>query len=55
MAGRHSKQGRFVPQRRRAIATVELDVLPAPLIARQARYCRLCATVPAQRSWDSGR
>jgi hypothetical protein len=85
MAGRHSKQGRSVPQRRRTIATVELvdvtgtahrvtvdaaadglprgryatvcggDVLPAPLVAVQARYCRLCATVPSQRSWDSCR
>jgi hypothetical protein len=85
MAGRHSKQGRSVTQRRRTIATVELvdvagtahrvtvdaaadglprgryatvcggDVLPAPLVAEQARHCRLCATVPSQRSWDSGR
>ncbi|MGH3548460.1 MAG: hypothetical protein ACRDQU_10195 [Pseudonocardiaceae bacterium] len=29
------------------------DVLPAALIAREARYCGLCApmTVPRQRSW----
>jgi len=26
------------------------DVLPAALVAQQARYCRLCAPVPAQRS-----
>jgi hypothetical protein len=26
------------------------DVLPAALVARQARYCRLCAPVPTQRS-----
>lgn len=25
------------------------DVLPAALLAREARFCRLCA--PAQRSW----
>jgi hypothetical protein len=26
------------------------DVLPAALVAREARYCRLCAPIPAQRS-----
>lgn len=26
------------------------DVLPAPLVAKQARYCRLCVSVPAQRA-----
>jgi hypothetical protein len=26
------------------------DVLPAALVAKQARYCRLCAPIPAQRS-----
>ncbi len=25
-------------------------LLPAALVARQARYCRLCAPIPAQRS-----
>ena len=25
------------------------DVVPAALIAREARYCRLCAPIPAQR------
>jgi hypothetical protein len=25
------------------------DVLPAALVAREARYCRLCAPIPAQR------
>jgi hypothetical protein len=31
------------------------DVLPAALIARQARYCRLPAptTVPRQRPWGA--
>lgn len=31
------------------------DVLPAALVAKQARYCRLCAPVPAQRSRGSRR
>jgi hypothetical protein len=26
------------------------DVLPAALVAREARYCRLCSPIPAQRS-----
>jgi hypothetical protein len=26
------------------------DVLPAALVAREARYCRLCAPLPVQRS-----
>ncbi len=26
------------------------EVLPAALVAREARYCRLCAPIPAQRS-----
>jgi hypothetical protein len=26
------------------------DVLPAALVAKQTRYCRLCAPIPAQRS-----
>jgi hypothetical protein len=26
------------------------DVLPAALVARAARFCRLCAPIPAQRS-----
>jgi hypothetical protein len=26
------------------------DVLPAALVAREARYCRLCTPIPAQRS-----
>jgi hypothetical protein len=26
------------------------DLVPAALIAREARYCRLCAPIPAQRS-----
>jgi hypothetical protein len=26
------------------------EVLPAALVAKQARYCRLCAPIPAQRS-----
>jgi hypothetical protein len=26
------------------------DVLPAALVAREARYCRLCAPIPAQRT-----
>jgi hypothetical protein len=26
------------------------DVLPAALVAREARYCRLCVPIPAQRS-----
>jgi hypothetical protein len=26
------------------------DVLPAAMVAREARYCRLCAPIPAQRS-----
>ncbi|MDQ2883999.1 MAG: hypothetical protein M3Y48_23320 [Actinomycetota bacterium] len=25
------------------------DVVPAALVARAARYCRLCAPIPAQR------
>ncbi len=25
------------------------DVLPAALVAREARHCRLCAPIPAQR------
>jgi hypothetical protein len=31
------------------------DVLPAALIVRQARYCRLCTstTVPRQRPWGA--
>ncbi|HEY3690802.1 MAG TPA: hypothetical protein VGL46_10920 [Pseudonocardiaceae bacterium] len=31
------------------------DVLPAALVAKQARYCRLCAPVPTQRSRGSRR
>ncbi|PZS23008.1 MAG: hypothetical protein DLM60_03375 [Pseudonocardiales bacterium] len=26
------------------------DLVPAALVARAARYCRLCAPIPAQRS-----
>lgn len=26
------------------------DVLPAALVARQSRYCRLCVPIPPQRS-----
>jgi hypothetical protein len=26
------------------------EVLPAALVAREARYCRLCAPLPVQRS-----
>jgi hypothetical protein len=26
------------------------DVLPAALVARAARFCRLCAPIPSQRS-----
>jgi hypothetical protein len=26
------------------------EVLPAALVVKQARYCRLCASIPAQRS-----
>jgi hypothetical protein len=26
------------------------DVVPAALVAREARYCRLCASLPTQRS-----
>jgi hypothetical protein len=26
------------------------DVLPAALVAREARYCRLCAPIPTQKS-----
>ncbi|HET9116482.1 MAG TPA: hypothetical protein VFN75_00115 [Pseudonocardiaceae bacterium] len=26
------------------------DVLPAALVAREARYCRLCSPIPVQRS-----
>jgi hypothetical protein len=29
------------------------DVLPAALVAREARYCRLCVPVPTQRSRGS--
>ena len=28
---------------------VQEDVLPAALVARKARYCRLCVPVPTQR------
>jgi hypothetical protein len=26
------------------------DVVPAALVAKQARYCRLCTPIPSQRS-----
>lgn len=31
------------------------DVQPAALVAREARYCRLCAPIPTQRSRSSRR
>jgi hypothetical protein len=31
------------------------DVLPAALVTREARHCRLCAPVPTQRSRGSRR
>ncbi len=37
--------------RRGSYATVcGTDVVAAPLVAKQARYCRLCVPIPAQRS-----
>jgi hypothetical protein len=34
----------------RYVALCGVDVLPAALVTREARYCRLCTPVPAQRS-----
>lgn len=31
------------------------DVLPTPMVTREARHCRLCAPVPTQRSRGSRR
>ena len=33
----------------RYTAVCGTNVVPAALIAREARYCRLCAPIPAQR------
>jgi hypothetical protein len=30
-----------------------VDVLPAAMVTREARYCRLCAPIPTQRSRGS--
>ena len=39
----------------RYIAICGENVVPAALIARQARYCRLCAPIHTQKSRDSRR
>jgi hypothetical protein len=39
--------------RGRYVAICGEDLVPAALVAREARYCRLCAPVPAQRSRGS--
>ncbi|MGH3825092.1 MAG: hypothetical protein ACRDRA_19990 [Pseudonocardiaceae bacterium] len=36
--------------RGRYVALCGEEVLPAALFARQARYCRLCAPIPTQRT-----
>lgn len=36
--------------RGRYVAVCGEDVVPAAMVARMARYCRLCAPMPAQRS-----
>jgi hypothetical protein len=42
--------------RRGSYATVcGTDVVAAPLVAKQTRYCRLCAPIPAQRTWGARR
>ena len=39
----------------RYTAVCGTNVVPAALIAREARYCRLCAPIPTQRSRGSRR
>jgi hypothetical protein len=34
----------------RYTAVCGTDLVPAALVAREARYCRLCAPIPAQRT-----